>query len=725
MLAGRWGVAAPTSTSAEPARPRVALVLSGGGARGFAHVGVLRALKDMRVPIDIVTGVSMGAVVGGAYASGRSVEELEEFVRTTDWSAIVADRPPRDDLAFRRREDDLLLPSRIEFGVDRSGARMPPATAANGALEAALAKLLPPGTAETPVNQLALPFRTAASDLLSGELVVLSDTPLFMSLRASLSVPGVFAPVRVNQRLLIDGGLVRNLPVDLARAMGADIIIAVNVGTPLTGEEAELGSALKVAQQMLQILTEQNVQRSLKELGPSDVLISPELTGVTFLNFSLVERAVSDGERAALRVAPQLAALAVSPEAYAAYEAARRSVPGAHDTALPLARLDVQGTEHAASRALAAQSGLHEGEPVTRAQVDQAAARLFGQGAYERVEVKVQDQDGQREVTLAPVEAEWARSRLRLGLELVSDSADDNRFTVSAMHLLSWVNSWGAELRTLARVGSERSLSTQFWQPLAPGSDFFVAPSLLYKASSVDFYDHGRRSLRVGYEYRAAGLALGRQVSNWGNVQLGVDRRVGNSHSLIDVGAPMADGHFAETSYYAQAQIDTLDSLALPSRGMLLQSRLERSAHLSDDSGHATFSVEALKAFRVGGWSGHVWGEWARARDGLAPLSLGGFLRLSGTPRESIDGRAVVLTRLVMARNIGEMPTGLGGAVRAGFSLEFGQGYDPDETFRYGDMKRALSGFVAVDTRFGPVFLALGGTRGIGSTLYLFLGPFW
>jgi NTE family protein len=184
LLSSQRGAAAePVTATAEPTRPKIALVLSGGGARGFAHVGVLRALKEMRVPIDIVTGVSMGAVVGGAYASGRSVEELEAFVRSTDWSSIVADRPARDDLAFRRREDDLLLPSRIEFGVGATGARMPPSTAANGALEAALARLLPPGTAELPVNRLALPFRTAASDLLSGELVILSEREVLSRVR--------------------------------------------------------------------------------------------------------------------------------------------------------------------------------------------------------------------------------------------------------------------------------------------------------------------------------------------------------------------------------------------------------------------------------------------------------------------------------------------------------------------------------------------------------------
>lgn len=462
---------AQPSPAAEPApavRPRIALVLSGGGARGFAHVGVLRALKDMRVPIDFVAGVSMGAVVGGAYAAGRSVEEMEQFVRTTAWSDIVSDRPPRDNLAFRRRVDDLLLPSRIEFGVGGSGVSLPVAAAANASLEATLVRLLPIGTGDLPVSRLALPFRSIASDLLTGEPVELNDTPLFMSIRASLAVPGVFAPVRLNGRLVADGGLVRNLPVDVAKAMGADVVIAVNVGTTLSGE-TELASALGVARQMMLILTEQNVRRSLSELGPRDVLIAPDLAGFSFLDFSRGERAMEVGEQAARKMAPRLEALAVSAEAYAAFEGARTQAAAVRDVALPLASVEISPTAHAGSEALAAQTGLRAGDTVTLSQIHRGASRLLGRGEFERVEVEARDVGGQREATLKPIEADWARSRLRLGIEVISDFADDNRFTIGALHTLSWLNTWGAELRTLARIGSQRLLTTQFLQPLAPG----------------------------------------------------------------------------------------------------------------------------------------------------------------------------------------------------------------------------------------------------------------
>ena len=285
------GVVKPAS------RPRIALVLSGGGARAFAHIGVLRALHDLRVPVDLVVGTSMGSVVGGAYAAGASIADLERMARNTDWDRVVADRPAREDLQFRRREEDVLLPSRIEFGVHRDGVTLPPSAAGNAALEKTLGRLIPAGAHDRPVSQLALPFRSVASDLVTGDLVDLVDTPLFLTMRASLAVPGVFAPVRVNSRLVVDGGLVLNLPIDMAHKMGADIVIAVNVGTPLAPEK-NLGSALGVAQQMINILTEQNVQRSIKELGARDVLIAPVMDGFSFLDFRNVEGAMKAGELA-------------------------------------------------------------------------------------------------------------------------------------------------------------------------------------------------------------------------------------------------------------------------------------------------------------------------------------------------------------------------------------------------------------------------------------------
>ncbi len=705
-------------------RPRIALVLSGGGARGFAHIGVLRVLREMNVPVDIVVGTSMGCVVGGAFAAGRTIEDLERVVRGTDWDRVLADRPARDELTFRRRDEDILLPSRIEFGLGLEGLSLPPGAAGNGALELALARLLPAGMHDRPANDLSLTFRSVASDLLSGELVELSDTPLFMTMRASLSLPGVFAPVRVNGRLLVDGGLVRNLPVDIARALGADIVIAVNVGTPLAPEQ-ELGTSLGVAQQMLRILTEQNVQRSLKELRPEDILIAPDLAGVSFMDFRAHERAMQVGADAARRMAAPLQALALPPARYAEYERARRAGAALAAVPRPLARIEVQGLHHINPAALLAQSGLRPGQSLSAEQVHEAAARLYGRGDIERVNAEVADVDMQRTVSLHVAEADWARSRLRLGLELASDFSDSNTFGIVGMHVATSLNDWGAELRTIARIGTRRSLGTEWWQPLGAGSDWYVAPSFNYGAGAMELFDAGRRVARAGYSGAQVGVAAGRQLADWGDVRVGVYRGVERGKLLIPED-PSSNSHDTGSGRFVQLRIDTLEPIAFPVQGQLLFAEwVQPIMSKSLVSAPARTQLTGLTAFNIGDWGGHVYAEWARARDGLAPLRLGGFLRLSGTETLSISGSTVVLGRVVFARRLENLPPTFGGAVRAGFSLEFGAGFAPDQPLRFGALKQASSGFVMVDTRFGPLYLGAGATRGSGGTFYLFLGPIW
>jgi NTE family protein len=715
--------------SAEAKRPRIALVLSGGGARGLAHIGVLRVLKELHVPVDMVVGTSMGAVVGGAYAAGRTVEELDRITHETSWENVLADRPVRDTLDYRRREEDLLLPSRLEFAVTKTdGISLPPAAAGNAALEEALIRLLPPGMRDHPANQLAVPFRSVASDLVSGELVELSNTSLFLAMRASLAVPGVFAPVRVNNRLVADGGLVRNLPVDMARAMGADVVIAVNVGTPLAPER-ELTSAIGVARQMLQILTEQNVQRSIKELGPNDVLIAPDLAGISFLDFEKHDQAIRAGEAAARKLSERLQKLAVPTDEYAALDGKRMAAlddSKRAGAALPVGRIEVQGNTHINPKILVAQSGLHEGKVMTPEQIRKSTSRLYGRDDLDYVETAISDEDGKHNVSIKPTEANWGRSRLRLGLELASDFSDNNSFSLGMMHVASSLNSYGAELRTVARIGSRREFGMQLWQPVAPVSQWYVAPSMQYGANSINIFNQGRKIYRVGLRSTSATFAAGRELENWGDIQFGISRRFSRANVLVpeDPGAPTY--RFYDTAQFAALTIDTLDSLAFPSRGQLLSAQWERSP--SKDSGQPSLTQSAvigLTAFQAGNWAGHVYGEWARSNLGTAPQSLGGFLRLSGTEPDSLDGHTIAFGRLVMARKIGVMPTTIGNAIRLGFSVELGGGFSADQSVNFHDLKQAGSTFLSADTRFGPLYFGAGATRGTGGTLYLFLGPVW
>lgn len=711
-------------TPAIKERPKVALVLSGGGARGFAHVGVLRVLKEMRIPIDFVLGTSMGAVVGGAYAAGRTVEDIEDIVRNTSWETVLADRPARDALDFRRREEDVNLPSRIEFAVTKSGITFPPSAAGNSALELALTRLLPNGMKSEHINHLPIPFRSVASDLVTGEMVELTDTPLFITLRASLAVPGMFAPVHINKRLVVDGGLVRNLPIDMAKKMGADVVIAVNVGTPLA-QEKELGSAISVAQQMLQILTEQNVQRSLKELRPKDILIAPNLNGIDFLDFDEHHNAMLAGDIATRQLETKLQHLQATPEEYRRYEQLRTAESSTPDKALKITSIEIQGTQRINPDILLKQSGLQLNEVTSEEKIRQVTGKLYGRGDLDHVEVEIEDRLDERDVTIKTHEAVWSKNRLRIGMELSSDFSDTHKFSLGAMHIAASQNQWGGEARLIAKVGSDRIFGAQFFQPLGVGSEWYLAPSFQSNSSSADLFSEGRKQLRYGYKANGLVFPIGRQIGNWGDIQLGVRReRIEVKKILPEEAGP--DVRVFQTTEFLRFRIDSLDSLAYPTRGNFLTWESERALDQeSNNKAILNSSIIGMSAFQSGEWAGHIYGEWSRSQGNSAPLSLGGFLRLSGTPADSLSNKTVALGRIVMAHRIGRMPAALGGAVRFGFSAELGGGFGEKEAIKFSKIKRAVSSFVAFDTRFGPLYVGAGATRGSGSSFYLFLGPIW
>jgi NTE family protein len=315
---------------------------------------------------------------------------------------------------------------------------------------------------------------------------------------------------------------------------------------------------------------------------------------------------------------------------------------------------------------------------------------------------------------------------LRVGLELASDFDDSNSFALKLMHVKTSINSWGGELRTTARVGDQREFGTQLYQPLGPGSQWYVAPSLQYGSTSSDQFVDGRRSGRLAYSGSSASVVFGRELGTWGDLQFGLTRQRVGVRTVI----PEADGDQVQrgrgTVQSLRYRVDTVDSLGFPSHGYLLDARVERVTERSGVGGsQALTSVVGMGAISAGNWAGHVYGEYAHANRGDSPLSLGGFLRLSGTVPDSIQGRSVAFSRLVLARRVGALPVTLGGTVRAGFSVEVGGGFDLDTPRNGSRVKQALSGFLSVDTRFGPAYIGAGVTKDGNKTAYLFLGPIW
>src|SRR5688572_12791384 len=295
--------AATVSAQPEPAgvsaqRPRIGLVLSGGGARGAAHIGVLKVLEENRVPVDAIAGTSMGAVVGGLYASGLSAKDIERVMTSVDWQDAFLDRPPRTDLNFRRKLEDQNFLVKFPLGLKGGKFRLPRGLVQGQKLTQILRGLTLPVAQIQHFDDLAIPFRAIATDIVTGERVVIDRGDLTTAMRASLSAPGVFSPVDFEGRMLVDGGLTSNLPIDVAREMGVDILIVVDCGFPLL-ERNKLDSVATVSNQMLAILIRSNTTAQRKSLTARDVIIDPALGDFSSLDFDSHARAMKIGEEAA------------------------------------------------------------------------------------------------------------------------------------------------------------------------------------------------------------------------------------------------------------------------------------------------------------------------------------------------------------------------------------------------------------------------------------------
>ncbi|MDE2250763.1 MAG: patatin-like phospholipase family protein, partial [Gammaproteobacteria bacterium] len=296
VLAGE--VPAGEAAQHQSRRPRIGLVLSGGGARGMAHAGVLEVLDDLHLRVDAIAGTSMGAVIGGLYASGMSGRDIERLLASVDWQDAFRDRPPRAELGFRRKQEEHDFLVNFPLGVQGRRLLIPAGLVQGEKLTELIRRATLPVATVTNFDELPIPFRAVATDLETGASVVMDSGDLTSALRASMSAPGVFAPVERDGRLLVDGGLTENLPIDVARAMGVDVLIVVDAGFPLQTRD-RLNSLTSVSNQALAILVRRDVERQISTLGPGDVLLQPALGQRASYDFNGVAAAVEAGVSAA------------------------------------------------------------------------------------------------------------------------------------------------------------------------------------------------------------------------------------------------------------------------------------------------------------------------------------------------------------------------------------------------------------------------------------------
>ncbi len=706
-----------------PAANCVGLVLGGGGARGAAHIGVLKVLERERVPICRIAGTSMGSVVGGLYASGYSPEEIEEILAAIDWKDVLNDEPPRADFPMRRKNDTLRYLMNYRFGV-RDGSLQFPRGVIQGQKLLLLLRRLTLHTWRTPdFDHLPIPFRAVATNIVSGEPVVFAQGDLALAIRSSMSVPAAFAPLRVDGQLLVDGGIVNNVPADIARAMGADRLIVVDVGATLASEN-DLNSPFSITMQMVDVLMKHRTELVLESMSPDDIKIQPQLGNLGSTSFDRSLEAIPLGEAGAELQVDRLRALAVSPGEYASYQRAHRRVT--FDPPL-VEFLDVLKTRSKTAGYVERELEGFEGKPLNTAELDKAIGGAYGLGNYERIAWKPVEREGKTGVEVAPVDKGWGPNFLTFGLQINDDFEGRNDYQLGIEYTKTGLNSYGGEWRTRGEIGRITGLRSEYFQPFGDRGQFYASPYIEYRA----FDQPLRLDNVVSSLYRVRRSALGFDVGyEFGGSRIygGLYRGHGSASLSVGDGSvspDLTDNLGAMRLGYVR---DTLDDANFPgsgSRGELLLISQVSALGASTAGETADFTWDKALSrgpnrFLFGTRLHASWGE-PNAFDSLAPL--GGFTNLSGYHERELLGGNAALFRGVYYRRLGDSGQLFSVPAFVGGSLEAGNVYaDRQQLISLENLIIAGSIFVGLDSPFGPIFLGYGHSDTGENSLYLNFG---
>ncbi len=700
-------------------RPRVGLVLGGGGARGAAHIGVLEVLERLRVPVDCVAGTSMGALVAGAWAAGLSPAQMRTALGKANWTDMFVDSPDYTELNFRsKRLAQRFLPG-SETGVTERGLVAPPGVVSGQKIKLFFNQLVHADVVERDLADLPLPVSIIATDIGNGARVVLREGSLTQAMRASMAVPGLMAPQERDGRKLVDGGLVDNLPIrEVRERCGAQVVIAVNVGSPLLKPE-DVSGFFTVSAQMVALLTEQNVSASLATLTPRDIYIQPSLSTVTAADFERHPEAAGYGRLAAELKADALATLSVSAPDYAQWQ---RKVAVARGDTPRVDEIQIDGVQRVNAAAVTRYLEQLAGVPLNTEALNRDLLRVFGDGSYERVDYSLMRVGERNVLRVMPVEKSWGPDYLRFGLRLESTLALGSTYQLRVGYQKTWLNALGGELLLTGDLGSTTGLAAEFYQPLEATQRFFGYANAFYTRERVDYFFVEQRVAEYRRATTRAEVGVGLNFPLLGQLRLGW-RESQATRSLetgLDVFSGLPEQRYG--GFVIGLDLDRSDSLYFPRRGWDLTANL----YLPEDRAFNRLALTARAALPLGDWvlGGRL--SWTDSPRGRLPLNeaaqLGGFLNLSGYAKGQFLGDGVAYGHLRAERIIGRAPLGLRGDLRLGVGLELGRVSQPYAVQRRPGLLGSVVMYVGGETPLGPVYLGLGhGDRG-ATNAYLFLG---
>ncbi|MFS1505377.1 patatin-like phospholipase family protein [Vibrio lentus] len=733
-------------------RPTVAVVLAGGGAKGAAHIGVLKALEEMQIPVDYITGTSMGAYVGGLYATGMSADEIESFIYTVDWNRGYRDRVNRSDRRVRDKEyeDRYQLNTDLGLGWGEIKARKGVVQGQN------MLRILRETTGNlSPLDSfdnLAIPYRSVATDIIDLEEVVIDHGHLVDAMMASMSVPGALPPYEVEGRMLVDGGVTNNMPVDVARAMGADIVIAVDISTNYKSKE-DFTNFLAAADQLSNYLVQRSTQEQAATLTDDDFFLRPDVGQMETTDFDKMPTAYHAGYEATRQYRDQLSKLALSNADYQHYiddkQKARKQLKHGDKTVVD--KVVINNNTHYSDKLIANRLNLDSGKVLKTSEIESQVKDLYALDRFELVTYEFDNVDGEDQLQVDVNEKSWGPNYLNFRFYLEDDFATESQYSIGMSANFTDINSHGAELRTNVEMGTDKLIEAELYSPFFSSQKLFTSASLVYSnqkrnlPANIDdieepTLDVTKDYLPMTYQEYIGELALGYQPTLWQEFKVGARYTDGDIEvaSLPSLGS----GGYTRIGGFMSYRLDTLDNFSLPTKGyfvdleyLISHDDFDNDSSLADSEFNSeSDTVYEISANFMAAQSIEKHTLVAKFDFGMVesknsvfpidPKELGGFLNLSGIPRNSLIGQNLAYGSLIYRYKWFENDFGLfESPFYIGASLEHGGVWsNNDLSLDEAPMFTAGSLFAGVDSPIGPIILAYGKTEGNYDSVYLIIG---
>lgn len=748
-LIGSFAANALAETGGQPEpRQKVAVVLAGGGAKGAAHIGVLKALEELRVPVDVITGTSMGSYVGGLYATGMSADEIEAFITTVDWNSGYRDRVDRS----QRRVQDKEYEDRYQLTTDL-GLRWGEVRASRGIVQGqGMLKLLRETTGNLPpftsFDDLAIPYRSVATDIIELKPVIISQGYLVDAMMASMSVPGALPPYQLNGQMLVDGGVTNNMPVDVARDLGADVVIAVDIGTEYKNEE-DFTTFLTVADQLSNYLVRSTTARQAELLTDKDFFLRPDVGNMETTEFDRMPEAFKKGYQAVMESKEQLKKLSLSSAEYQAYIEHKQDVRRdlRYGDEITVERVVINNNTHYSDVLLENRLGLESGQKYALKDVEQSVQDLYALDRFELITYRYDNVDGQDALIVDVNEKSWGPNYVNFRFFLEDDFSTDSQYSIGVSTNFTDLNSHGAELRTNFEIGTDKLIEAEFFSPFFSSQKTFTTLALTYSnekrnAPVTGFDDTSLEATKnyvpVAYTEWVSQWAIGYQDTLWRRFMAGV--RYTDGKSALSTLPSFGDVAFHRLGAFANYRIDTLDNYSFPRSGFYLDlnylvshdksvgdSVLVENQRVEDTSYEIGAKMIAAHTFSRHTLVANVDLGFVESKNSSVPIDpeeIGGFLNLSGVPRNSLIGQNKVFGSLVYRYRWFDNDFGLfSSPFYVGASVEYGGVWsDPDLEINDAPLYAAGSVFAGVDSPIGPVMFAYGRTEDNYDSFYLIIG---